>query len=206
MNKLSHKKEPKYFSFLRATYAFESVLRAPKVIGKESKESDAEHSFQLAMTVWYLASIKDYGFSIEKLIKYGLIHDFVELYAGDTDTYASPTDFAKTKHDREMASLQRLKNEFPEFKEMTDLIEKYESRSDPEARFVYAIDKLLPFVNAYFYGQKDYYQENKITFDKWHKNLHTKITSVGGDALYNDEYIQDFVEFFRGLENFFYEE
>jgi len=206
MSKKSSFSEPNFFRFLRATYAFESVLRAPKVVGRESKESDAEHSYQLAMTVWYLASIKDYGFSIEKLIKYALVHDLVELYAGDTDTYASTSDFAKSKHERELASLARLKSEFPEFSEMTDLIDKYESRSEPEARFVYAIDKLLPFANAYFYGQKDYYQINKISFKKWHNNLQTKIISVGGESLYQDEYIQDFVTFFRSLENFFYEE
>ena len=49
-----------------------------------------------------------------------------------------------TKHDRELASLQRLEDEFPELDSIRRYVHDYEHKSDKEAVFVYAIDKLVP--------------------------------------------------------------
>jgi len=112
--------------------------------GKEN-ENDAEHSFQLAMVVWYLAHKLDVDLDLNKLIQYSLVHDLVETYAGDISAWDE--EGRANKKEQEAKSLNRIKEEFPEFKPMTDLINKYENKEDLEAKFVNATDKLMPAIN-----------------------------------------------------------
>ncbi len=76
---------------------------------------------------------------------YAIVHDLVEVFAGDT--YAFDVEATKTKEVREQASLQKIKQEFSFFPEMIVLIEKYEEQNDEESVFVKSVDKILPALN-----------------------------------------------------------
>ncbi len=112
--------------------------------GKEY-ENDAEHTYQVVMAVWYICETYKIECNQTKLIKYALVHDLVEAYAGDVSAW----DLEKRvgKEAREKEALEQIKNNFGEFSEMTDLIEAYEQRNDKESKIVYATDKILTVVN-----------------------------------------------------------
>ena len=109
------------------------------------RENNSEHSFSLAMAAWFLASAYPH-LDRDKLIRYALIHDLVEVYAGDVQAVGRSDAVQKDKEEREHQAFLRLKKEWPDFPDMTDHIESYEARSDSESKFVYALDKLMPLL------------------------------------------------------------
>lgn len=110
-------------------------------------ETDSEHSYNLAMTAWFLAPYFP-RLDANLLIKLSLAHDLVEIHAGDTNAYTDEQG-AKTKQAREQAAQLKLAKEWTDFPELHKLIEMYEARLAPEARFVYALDKLMPTMLIY---------------------------------------------------------
>ena len=136
----------KILKFIEFTHEIQSVERAIYIRGKERKENDMEHQYQLAMLAWYIIVTEKLKLDKEKVIQYALIHDIVEAYAGDTFFFGPRNGKAK----RERAAAKRLVKEFPEFKDLHRMIEKYEHKKDKESRFVYALDKILPICNIYF--------------------------------------------------------
>lgn len=83
------------------------------------------------------------------VIKYALVHDLVEIYAGDTFIYSTDEALLNSQTKREQAAAARLTEEFPEFADLHLLIARYERRADKESKFVYALDKVLPVLNIY---------------------------------------------------------
>ena len=151
----------KVIEFIKLTNMFREVERSIYIPNRETNENDAEHSYQLAMLAWYLLSTEDYGLDKDLAIKYALVHDFVEVYAGDVWFFRSK-DESKLKAQRERNSALRLKKEIPEFSDFHELIGNYEKRTDRESRFVYALDKLIPILNVYLDDGK-LWKDKKIT-------------------------------------------
>lgn len=110
-------------------------------------ENDTEHSYNLAMMAWFLAPYFP-ELNRDKLIRFALIHDLVEVHAGDTYAYGTPEELA-SKHNREAAAAQKLKKEWADFPDLHDHIETYENRSTPETKFIYALDKIMPMLVIY---------------------------------------------------------
>lgn len=134
--------------FVELTHAFQKVQRAIYATGEDRLENDAEHSYQVALVAWYVINHASLPLDSGKVIRYALVHDLVEAYAGDTDAYG-PEEHKRTKHEREAAAAGQLRVAFPDFTELHDLIQAYELRKDEESKFVYALDKVLPGVNIY---------------------------------------------------------
>ncbi len=111
----------------------------------ERAETDTEHSYHLAMHVWYLSTIYT-NLNQAKLIRYALAHDLVEIYAGDIMAIGRTDAQQLEKDAKEQAALHRLQKEWPDFTNMTDTIEDYEKQADPEAVFVKALDKLMSVI------------------------------------------------------------
>lgn len=159
--------------FTKLLNKFREVKRVVFTVGDGEPENDAEHSYQLAMLAWYIISSKNLKLNKDLVIKYSLIHDLVEVYAGDTYTFRSDKE-EKDKVEREKESLERIQKEFPELSDMYELVHKYEERSDIESRFVYALDKLLPPMNIYLDGGRDW-KKHKVTLDMIISNKTSKI-------------------------------
>ena len=128
---------------------FRNIKRTIYLRGSDQQENDAEHSYQLAVLAWYINQVGDLGHNIDKLIKYALIHDLVEVYAGDTYIYSKDCDLVETKEAREKDALVKIAKEFSEFENLQLALESYEQQADPESRFIYVLDKLIPILNIY---------------------------------------------------------
>lgn len=134
------------FEFTEMLHQFQQVKREVLVNGEDRNENDWEHSFQNTMLAWYIvATSDDLGLEIEKVLKYALAHDLVEVYAGDTPF----REAGEEKEHREEEARQRLAKEFPEFSDLHEAIEGYEDQLDDESKFVYALDKIVPLINIY---------------------------------------------------------
>jgi putative hydrolases of HD superfamily len=142
-------------------------------LGKYVQENDVEHSYNLAMTAWYLSAWFP-KLNKDRLIQYGLVHDMVEVYAGDTYLYGSEEDLA-SKEDREAKAFERLKDEWADFKDMIESIEAYETKQTPEAKFVYALDKLMPILLVYLHDGYSW-REAKVTLKMLHEAKIAKVS------------------------------
>lgn len=140
-------------------------------------ENNAEHSFSLAMAAWFLGS-KYPELDTNLLVKYALVHDLVEIHAGDVQAIGRSEAEQAAKQAREEEALQKLKDDWADFADMTGLIEVYEKRQDPESRFVYALDKIMPMILNLLSNGKTWKKRN---FTK-SEVLHAKDSKVGASA------------------------
>lgn len=152
--------------------------------GQYIHENDTEHSYNLAMTAWFLAPHFP-ELNADLLIRYGLVHDLVEVHAGDTDVYA-PDHIIATKHAREAAAAQKLREDWADFPDIHDLIERYEERADAEARFVYALDKIMPIMQIYI-NEGHTWKVGGITAAKLHAVKADKVALSPEIKVYYDE-------------------
>jgi 5'-deoxynucleotidase YfbR-like HD superfamily hydrolase len=115
-------------------------------------ESDTDHTVMLGLVACALAA--EHGLDVGLVAQYALVHDLVEVYAGDTNTLGGLTPEAKAdKKAREHAALLRIKDEFgADLWWLPETLINYENQVTLEARFVRAVDKLLPKVTHILNG------------------------------------------------------
>jgi putative hydrolases of HD superfamily len=149
-------------AIVQLSQAYQQTKRALYATGEDRPEGDAEHSYQLALVAWYIANQVG-GFNLQKIIQYALVHDLVEVYAGDTDAFTSDAVWKAAKKERETNALKQLDQNFTFFPDMLELIHQYEQKSDPESQLIWEIDKLLPVLNVYLDKGRTW-QERNHTF------------------------------------------
>jgi putative hydrolases of HD superfamily len=131
------------FGRIDRTACYHPYLRAD---GTWRKETDTDHTVMLG---WVACAIADRFYpgrlDVGLVAQLALVHDAVEVYAGDTQTLRISKEERQAKHDREADAAERIAVEFgkmlPWFPEA---ISMYEHQDTPEARFVRALDKSLP--------------------------------------------------------------
>lgn len=131
-------------AFLIEVDRLKTVLRASTLAAVDRRENDAEHSWHLALMVPVLAEYADEPIDVGHTIRLVVVHDLVEVYAGDTPLY---DDHARTSQaERELAAADRLFGLLPDDQalEFRALWDEFEARTTPEARFAKAIDRLEP--------------------------------------------------------------
>ena len=156
---------------------FSNIERVPErtnATGRYVRENDTEHSFNLAMTAWFLAPFFPKLNEIT-LIKLALAHDLVEIHAGDTYIYGTPEEIA-SKSDREAAALNQLRDDWSDFPNVTECISHYETKSSPEACFVYALDKIMPLMMLYI-NNGHTWKEKDITLEQLKHVKHDKVAT-----------------------------
>lgn len=175
---------------------FRKVERDLYATGIDRKDNDVEHSYQLAMLSWYIADSFKLDLDKDLVIKYALVHDFVEVYAGDVPVFGATEAQRADKSKKEKEAAELLSKNFSEFPEFHHLIEKYEERSDKESRFVHALDKLHPAL--------DIYRDKGKTWKKKGINLkmviEEKIKKVDGDKVVQ-KLFEEFVEVLKREES-----
>ena len=154
---------------------FAKVTRAVNLANNGQPENDVEHSYGLAITCWFLHDKIASELDIEKIFKYALSHDIVELHAGDT--YVFDEAAVATKVQREHDANQRLSSEWPDFTELTSYAAGYANKRDAESRFVYAVDKLLPIMMIELDDAKAVWSKKKITLEMERTNKMTVLQS-----------------------------
>ncbi len=139
--------------FIAEIDKLKEVVRESWLVDASRKETDAEHSWHIAILALLLSEYaNEHDINILKVIKMLLIHDIVEIDAGDTFIY----DKVRTKDQdaREAKAARRLFGLLPpdQQKEFLLLWEEYEAMQTPEAKFASAIDSFQPLLLAYLNG------------------------------------------------------
>lgn len=158
-------------AFQKVLVSFSNVRRA-SYLPDGRNENDVEHSYFLAMGVWFLAPHFP-ELNADKMLLLALAHDLVEVHSGDTFVYGDQKHI-DSKPEREQAALEKLEQEWADFPEMTAAIREYAERQTPEAQFVYALDKLLPPMINYLAGGK-VWQEHGVTLEMFRAEKEKKI-------------------------------
>lgn len=119
----------------------------------ETPESDTDHTVMLGLIACAFAA-KHLDLNVGRIAQYALVHDLVEVYAGDTPTLRVLSDDDKrAKAAREEAAYLRIAEEFAlRLPWLATTIADYELRRTPEARYVKAMDKLLPKITHILNG------------------------------------------------------
>lgn len=124
-----------------AATTFRTIKLQPEL---DRFENDAEHSFLLAALGCALA--REHDLDLGKISQYALVHDLVEVHAGDTTIWASAEHLA-SKEKREAEALKVIRRRFSAtFPWVAETIEEYERMDDAESCFVYALDKIIPYI------------------------------------------------------------
>ncbi len=137
--------------FLKEIDDLKQIFRQTVLTKDRRQENDAEHSWHLAMLVMVLSEYSNQS-SIDLLrtVKMVLIHDIIEIDAGDTFCYDDHDRNAKTEKERKAA--HRIFGILPEnqAQEFIDLWEEFEAMETPEAQFAAAVDRLQPLLLNYY--------------------------------------------------------
>lgn len=126
-----------------------NVFRRTLIVDGSRRENDAEHSWHLAVMAMILEDYAAEGTDISRVVKMALVHDLIEVYAGDTFAYDEIGN--ETKAQREKAAADKLFAILPapQGDEIRALWEEFEARLTPEAKFANAMDRLQPLINNY---------------------------------------------------------
>lgn len=151
-------------NFMKLLHSVQRVKRVSRRPNESEETNTAEHTFEVVMLSWYVASVSNRKLNFEKVLKYALAHDLIEAYAGDTFIY--DTEGQKDKYEREMAAVETLRSNFTGFPELIEIITEYEKRNDEESRFVYAIDKLVDPLNLSMTTDNSLWKEYGITYQQ----------------------------------------
>ncbi|MGD9212471.1 MAG: HD domain-containing protein [Desulfobacteraceae bacterium] len=130
--------------FLKKIEKFKACERTCQTTSIGRAESDAEHSWHLAVFIMLLEKeFKQLDFS--KMLKMALIHDLPEIYAGDTNPYRGDT---ANKEDNEKKAAEQLFENLPReiTNDFTSLFNEYIEQESAESKIVKATDKLMPLI------------------------------------------------------------
>ncbi len=123
-----------------------NIFRQTHLSGHGRRENDAEHAWHMALMAWLLREYANEEVDIARVMLMCLIHDIVEIDAGDT--YAYDEEGLKTQKAREEAAKERIFSLLPDDQRaaLVALFDEFEAWSSPEARFAHAMDNLQPLL------------------------------------------------------------
>ena len=123
-----------------------NIFRQTHLSGNGRNENDAEHSWHMAIMAYLLKEYSNEEIDILKVILMCLIHDIVEIDAGDT--YAYDRLALQTQKLREELAKERIFSILPEDQkeDLTALFDEFEENKSPEAKFAHAMDNLQPLI------------------------------------------------------------
>ena len=142
-----------------------TILRQTKIMDGSRHENDAEHSWHLAVMAVLLSEYAKEKIDVLKVIKMVLIHDIVEIDAGDTFVYERPMTNSPSENEQKAA--ERIFNILPQeqAKEIMALWQEFEARETPESRFAAALDRLQPIL-CNIKNQGGAWKMHGITYDR----------------------------------------
>ena len=123
-----------------------NIFRQTHLSGHGRNEKDAEHAWHMAIMAYLLQEYSNEKIDVARVMLMCLIHDVVEIDAGDT--YAYDAEGLKTQKAREEAAKERLYSMLPEDQkaDLTAIFDEFEERKTPEAKFARALDNLQPLL------------------------------------------------------------
>lgn len=146
MDEKTKKRLDQQFAFIREIDREKFIGRQTYLSDGRRKENDAEHAWHMAIMAYLLKEYANEPVDIAKVMLMCLIHDIVEIDAGDT--YAYDEEALKTQKAREDAAKKRIFSILPEEQkeELTALFDEFEEFATPESKFAHAMDNLQPLM------------------------------------------------------------
>ena len=124
-----------------------SILRRTMLIDGSRRENDAEHSWHIAVMALIFEEYATEPVDVSRSVKMCVVHDLIEIYAGDTFAYdvAGNAD----KAEREAAAADKLFAQLPEKQgaEIRSLWEEFDSMETPDSKYAACMDRLQPFLH-----------------------------------------------------------
>ena len=136
----------KQLAFILEADKEKNIFRQTHLSGHGRRENDAEHAWHMAIMIYLLREYANEEIDLSKTMMMALIHDIVEIDAGDT--YAYDDKGLETQKQREEAAANRLFGLLPEdqARELRALFEEFEAYETPEAKFARAMDNFQPLM------------------------------------------------------------
>jgi len=155
----------KVFQFITEIDKLKAVTRQNRPIGINRMENSAEHSWQAALLAMTMAKYSPVSIDQAKVVQMLLLHDIVEIDAGDTILYDEVG--REAKEIEELAAAKRIFSLLP-----SDIGDEYlatwcefEERKTPEAIFAYAMDRLIPVVQN-FTNRPTTWEEHGVSIEQ----------------------------------------
>lgn len=177
---------------LKKQMEFCKIIDGEKLIGRQTyladgsrKENDAEHAWHMAIMTLLLSEYANEEIDVLKTISMLLIHDLVEVYAGDT--YAYDEEAKKTQKDRELAAANKLFGILPSDQAVAfrSLWEEFEAWESAEAKFAHTMDNVQPTMLNHASNGKSWAEKGVRLSQILERNIRTK---EGSEALWEYEY------------------
>lgn len=180
----------KQIEFILEADKLKQVLRQTILMDRSRRENSAEHSWHIALMVFLFAEYAaDTDIDLMHVIKMLLIHDLVEIDAGDTYCYddAGRHDQAQ----REEMAADRVFGILPDDQgtELRSLWDEFEKKESAESKFANALDRVQPLLNNYFTDGQTW-QENRINSRQVHERM--RPVKDGAPALW--EYVNALID------------
>ncbi|MBQ8448854.1 MAG: HD domain-containing protein [Clostridia bacterium] len=155
----------KQLAFILEADKEKNILRQTHITGYARRENDAEHAWHMAMMIYLLKEYSNEEFDVAKAMMMALIHDIVEIDAGDT--YAYDTAALETQKEREERAAERIYGLLPDDQrdELRALFDEFEAGETPEARFAKTMDNFQPLLLNDSNGGADW-REHKVIKSK----------------------------------------
>jgi putative hydrolases of HD superfamily len=172
----------KQVSFIKEIDKIKYIQRKTKLFNSNRPENDAEHSWHLAMMTIVLAEHSDTPIDLLKVIKMVLIHDIVEIDAGDTFIY--DTQKSHTNTDNERMAAKRIFGLLPKEQadELIAIWEEFETGETNEAKFAKSMDRFEPLLqNTSNNGGS--WKEFDVDYEKVYEKK--KVIKAGSSSLWN---------------------
>jgi len=158
-----------------------NVFRQTHLTGNVRKENDAEHSWHMAIMAYILKEYANEKIDIAKVMLMCLIHDIVEIDAGDT--YAYDDEAIQSQKARENAAKERIFSILPKEQatECISLFNEFEAYETAESKFAHAMDNLQPLILNDSNNGGDW-REHDVTLEQIYKRQSK--TKLGSEKLF----------------------
>ena len=175
------KRLEKQLSFALEIDKEKNIFRQTHLSGHGRRENDAEHAWHMAIMAYLLREYSNEPVDIAKVMLMCLIHDIVEIDAGDT--YAYDDNMKQTQKAREDAAKERIFSLLPEDQrtEFISLFDEFEESKTAESRFAHVMDNLQPIMLNNSNGGSDW-AEHKVTAEKVYQRQNK--TKLGSETLF----------------------
>jgi putative hydrolase of HD superfamily len=160
-----------------------NILRQTHLSGGGRRENDAEHAWHMAIMAYLLREYANEEVDLLKVIMMCLIHDVVEIDAGDT--YAYDDANLQTQKEREDRAKERIYSLLPEDQKesLIELFDEFEANESAEARFAHALDNFQPLLLNNSNDGGDW-KEHEVDSERVYRRH--KMTKLGSEKLYEE--------------------
>lgn len=183
----------KQMNFILEIDKEKNIFRQTHLTNHGRNENDAEHAWHMAIMAYLLKEHANEKIDVAKTMMMCLIHDIVEIDAGDT--YAYDTEGLKTQKAREDLAKERIYSILPDDQknELITLFDEFEANETPEARFAHAMDNFQPLLLNNSNDGGDW-KERQVTAEKVYGRQSK--TKLGSETIYEvtDQILQNHIK------------